>query len=46
MTIDPHRIGHDYDRLIGLIYQGALEAQPWQSALPALRETLDAPSLG
>jgi DNA-binding CsgD family transcriptional regulator/PAS domain-containing protein len=28
--------------LIGLIYQGALEAQPWQSALPALREALDA----
>jgi DNA-binding CsgD family transcriptional regulator/PAS domain-containing protein len=42
MTIDPRRIDHDYDRLIGLIYQGALEAQPWQSALPALRETLDA----
>jgi DNA-binding CsgD family transcriptional regulator len=42
MTIDPRRIDNDYDRLIGLIYQGALEAQPWQSALPALRETLDA----
>ena len=42
MTIDPRRIDHDYDRLIGLIDQGALEAQPWQSALPALRETLDA----
>ena len=31
-----------YDRLIGLIYQGALEEQPWQSALPALREAFDA----
>lgn len=32
----------DYDRLIGLIYQGALEDQPWESALPALREAFDA----
>ena len=32
----------DYDRLIGLVYQGPLEAQPWESALPALRELLDA----
>lgn len=32
----------DYDRLLGLIYQGALEQQPWQDALPALREALDA----
>jgi len=31
-----------YDELVGLIYQGALETQPWQSALPALREALDA----
>lgn len=31
-----------YDLLVGLIYQGALEDQPWQSALPALREALDA----
>lgn len=31
-----------YDNLIGLIYEGALEAQPWQSALPALREAFDA----
>jgi hypothetical protein len=46
MTIDSLRIDSDYDRLIGPIYQGALEAQPWQSALPALRETLGAPSLG
>lgn len=27
---------------MGLIYQGALEAQPWESALPALREAFDA----
>ena len=33
--------GTDYDRLVGLIYEGPLEAQPWQSALPALREFLD-----
>jgi DNA-binding CsgD family transcriptional regulator/PAS domain-containing protein len=32
----------DFSTLIGLIYQGALEEQPWQSALPALREALDA----
>jgi DNA-binding CsgD family transcriptional regulator/PAS domain-containing protein len=32
----------DYDRLVGLIYQGPLEEQPWQSALPALREAMDA----
>jgi DNA-binding CsgD family transcriptional regulator/PAS domain-containing protein len=31
----------DYDRLVGLIYDGLLESQPWQSALPALREFLD-----
>lgn len=31
----------DYDTLVGLIYEGPLEAQPWQSALPALREFLD-----
>jgi DNA-binding CsgD family transcriptional regulator/PAS domain-containing protein len=31
-----------YDRLIGLIYRGALEPQPWQSALPALREAFNA----
>ena len=27
---------------MGLIYQGALEPQPWESALPALREAFDA----
>ena len=32
----------DCDGLLGLIYQGPLEEQPWQSALPALREALDA----
>ena len=32
----------DYDSLIGLVYQGTLEQQPWQTALPALREALDA----
>ena len=32
----------DLSQLIGLIYQGALEDKPWQSALPALREALDA----
>lgn len=42
MAMDPLRVDTEYDRLIGLIYQGALEQQPWQSALPALREALDA----
>lgn len=32
----------DLGHLVGLIYEGALEAQPWQSALPALRRILDA----
>ncbi len=31
-----------YDQLLGLIYQGPLEARPWQSALPLMRELLDA----
>jgi len=30
------------NHLVALIYRGALEAQPWQSALPALRQALDA----
>lgn len=34
-------INRDLDHLVGLIYEGALEAQPWQSALPALRQALD-----
>jgi DNA-binding CsgD family transcriptional regulator len=33
--------GEAYDRLVDLLYQGALEQQPWQDALPALREALD-----
>ncbi len=37
-----NRIDSDFSHLVGLIYQGALEEQPWQSALPALREALDA----
>lgn len=40
MSIAPSNAA--YDNLIGLIYQGALEPQPWQSALPALREAFDA----
>ncbi|MCB1688381.1 MAG: helix-turn-helix transcriptional regulator [Halioglobus sp.] len=36
------RIDRDFSHLIELIYRGALEQQPWQSALPALREALDA----
>ncbi len=36
------RIDKDFSRLIELIYRGALEQQPWQSALPALREAMDA----
>ncbi len=31
-----------YDRLVRLVYQGVLEQPPWHSALPALREALDA----
>ncbi len=38
----PHSIDSDLNNLIGLIYQGPLESQPWQSALPALRHALDA----
>ncbi|MFT4518998.1 MAG: DNA-binding CsgD family transcriptional regulator [Halioglobus sp.] len=38
----PSSTHKNYDDLIGLVYQGALEDQPWQSALPALREALDA----
>jgi DNA-binding CsgD family transcriptional regulator/PAS domain-containing protein len=35
-------IDQAYDTLIGLIYEGALEKKPWQSALPLLREMFDA----
>ena len=31
-----------YDQLVGLLYEGALEEQPWQDALPLLRRLLDA----
>jgi GAF domain-containing protein len=40
--MDSANVDADYDRLVGLIYRGALETQPWQSALPALRDALDA----
>ena len=32
----------EYDQLLGLIYQGPLEQQPWLGALPLLRELFDA----
>lgn len=31
-----------YDDLLSAIYEGALEEQPWQTALPRLREAFDA----
>jgi DNA-binding CsgD family transcriptional regulator len=40
--MQPGRIDTDFSGLIELVYRGALEDQPWQSALPALREALDA----
>jgi DNA-binding CsgD family transcriptional regulator len=40
--MQPGRIDTDFSKLIELVYRGALEDQPWQSALPALREALDA----
>ena len=40
--MQPGRIDADFSKLIELVYRGALEDQPWQSALPALREALDA----
>jgi DNA-binding CsgD family transcriptional regulator len=36
------RIDLEFGRLVDLIYQGTLEEQPWQGALPALREAMDA----
>jgi DNA-binding CsgD family transcriptional regulator/PAS domain-containing protein len=36
------QIDKNFSHLIELIYRGALEQQPWQSALPALREAMDA----
>jgi DNA-binding CsgD family transcriptional regulator/PAS domain-containing protein len=32
----------EYDRLLGLIYEGPLESRPWQGALPHLRELFGA----
>lgn len=32
----------DYDRLLGALYQGALESPPWQAALQLLRDRLHA----
>jgi len=32
----------DYDHLVGLLYQGAMEPRPWHEALPALRRALNA----
>ncbi len=32
----------EYDQLLGMIYQGPLEQQPWLGALPALRELFNA----
>ena len=32
----------DYDLLVDLLYEGALDANPWQRALPALRQSFDA----
>jgi DNA-binding CsgD family transcriptional regulator/PAS domain-containing protein len=32
----------DYDHLVSLIYRGAIEQQPWQETLPALRQAMDA----
>ena len=40
--MDPGKVDDNFNHLVGLIYQGPLEKQPWQSALPALREALDA----
>lgn len=37
----PTPIDSSFSHLIELIYQGTLEQQPWQSALPALREAMD-----
>lgn len=40
--MQPGTVDRNYDRLVGLIYQGALEEHPWHSALPALRDAMDA----
>ncbi|GAB5452068.1 MAG: helix-turn-helix transcriptional regulator [Halioglobus sp.] len=41
-SLQPGRIDPRYDELVGRIYAGAMEKQPWHSTLPALREALDA----
>ena len=35
-------VDKNYDRLVRLIYQGAIEQPPWHSTLPAMREIIDA----
>jgi DNA-binding CsgD family transcriptional regulator len=38
----PHLPEADFDRLLGLIYEGPLQAKPWQGFLPLLRDLMDA----
>lgn len=38
----PPLVHKDYDRLVQAVYRGAIEATPWHSALPALRQAIDA----
>ncbi|MEZ5571659.1 MAG: helix-turn-helix transcriptional regulator [Halioglobus sp.] len=40
--MNPKQVDREFSHLVELIYQGTLEEQPWQSALPALREAMDA----
>lgn len=40
--MDPTLPDQDFDRLLRSIYRGALEQPPWRTALPALREAIDA----
>jgi len=35
-------VDKDYDRLVQALYRGAIELAPWHSALPALRQAIDA----
>lgn len=35
-------VDKSYDRLVRLIYRGAIEQPPWHSTLPAMREIIDA----
>jgi DNA-binding CsgD family transcriptional regulator/GAF domain-containing protein len=39
--MDAATIDRDYDELIGLVYQGALQQRPFESFLPRLRDLLD-----